>query len=708
MNKAYSRINWENYPSTDTPLNETNLNHMDLAVDTIDDRVITLDTTKADEADLLTCVASISFNSTTGIMTITLKNGTQGTIDTGLSKLAINFDYDDDPTSPHYQQIILEMKDGTYKYIDLSALITQYEFTNSSTIAWTIGNDGTVSASVVDGSITAAKLQPNYLADIIVEVGKAQTAATNANADSLEAEGWAVGEQNGVPVSSGSPYYENNAKFYAQQSGGTALSALTDVQLSTPTNGQALVYDANSGKWVNGEGGMNIIQIPVPTVQTYTYNGSIQTFQFDSVDTQHITISGDSQSQAGTYVVTATLKSANDVWGDLTNAPKTFTWTIAKAQGSFSLSANSASVDVNNPTATINVTNVEGDGVISVASDDDNVATASISNGVITITGVGTGTATITVTMADSTNYLGTSATISVTASGFSTTISFALSGAAYDIVTITGDLHGSGNEVTSVLDNNGNANVTMEIIPNTNYLFTSSAPSLDGTGNYSTEVTLQENTSTVNISKLPSGYAEVPYIQSSGSQYIDTGYVVKSTDIEGSLDFQWLSFSDQYSHQYQMFCGSYDRGTDTKGFNLESFYQNQFYVFTVFGTANDVAVPKDGNKARAEYAIEGNDANLKVSVLGTIYTQTEAVTALSSRNMFLFALNDSNTSAIVPRLPISARVFGCRFKNSNGYTCNLIPCKRKSDGVAGMYDIINNSFKANSGSGTFSIGTSW
>ena len=116
MNKAYNRINWENYPSTDTPLNETNLNHMDLAVDTIDDRVITLDTTKADEADLLTCVASISFNSTTGIMTITLKNGTQGTIDTGLSKLAINFDYDDDPTSPHYQQIILEMADGTYKY----------------------------------------------------------------------------------------------------------------------------------------------------------------------------------------------------------------------------------------------------------------------------------------------------------------------------------------------------------------------------------------------------------------------------------------------------------------------------------------------------------------------------------------------------------------------------------------------------------------
>ena len=34
----------------------------------------------------------------------------------------------------------------------------------------------------------------------------------------LEAEGYAVGEQNGVPVTSGSPYYENNAKYYSEQS----------------------------------------------------------------------------------------------------------------------------------------------------------------------------------------------------------------------------------------------------------------------------------------------------------------------------------------------------------------------------------------------------------------------------------------------------------------------------------------------------------
>lgn len=44
MNKAYTRINWQNAPSEATALNETNLNKMDSAIDTIDDRVIAHDT----------------------------------------------------------------------------------------------------------------------------------------------------------------------------------------------------------------------------------------------------------------------------------------------------------------------------------------------------------------------------------------------------------------------------------------------------------------------------------------------------------------------------------------------------------------------------------------------------------------------------------------------------------------------------------------
>lgn len=40
--KVFSRINWQNKPSTTTPINATNLNSSDYALDTIDDRVLEL------------------------------------------------------------------------------------------------------------------------------------------------------------------------------------------------------------------------------------------------------------------------------------------------------------------------------------------------------------------------------------------------------------------------------------------------------------------------------------------------------------------------------------------------------------------------------------------------------------------------------------------------------------------------------------------
>ena len=42
MEKIYERINWEDHPSTKTPINANNLNKMDEAIDKLDDRVTEL------------------------------------------------------------------------------------------------------------------------------------------------------------------------------------------------------------------------------------------------------------------------------------------------------------------------------------------------------------------------------------------------------------------------------------------------------------------------------------------------------------------------------------------------------------------------------------------------------------------------------------------------------------------------------------------
>lgn len=241
---------WENSPSIASPIIDTELNRNEVSVDTVDDRVITLDTTKAEQSDLLQAFKDVSLDSTTGVITFTLFNNTTKTIDTLLEKIAINFDYDDNPSSPHYQNLVIELEDGTYKYIDMSALITQYEFTNSSCISWTIGNDGSVTANIIDGSITGAKLQPNYLADCLSAKSGAENAEADAIAKALVAEGYANGKQNGVPVTSGSPYYENNAEYFKDQAQSIVGSKVDSF------NGRTGVVTSQSGDYTQDQIGL--------------------------------------------------------------------------------------------------------------------------------------------------------------------------------------------------------------------------------------------------------------------------------------------------------------------------------------------------------------------------------------------------------------------------------------------------------------------
>lgn len=238
MNKTYGRINWENYPSDETPLNESNLNKIDVATDEIDNRVITLDTTKATKEEVSTLVQDVAFEEKTGIITIVKKNGSKVTIDTQMEKIAVNFSY-----NAGTQQIILTLIDGTKQYIDLAALITQYEFLESDTVAFSIDSAGKVSAIVKEASIQEKHLRPNYLADIKVEVAKAQasqsaaaksesnakasetaaaTSESNAATSATKAQSYATGGTN-----SRTGEDTDNAKYYSQQSAQSQSAAAT-------------------------------------------------------------------------------------------------------------------------------------------------------------------------------------------------------------------------------------------------------------------------------------------------------------------------------------------------------------------------------------------------------------------------------------------------------------------------------------------------
>lgn len=73
--------------------------------------------------------------------------------------------------------------------------------------------------------------------------GYASSASTNA----LKAEGYAVGEQNGTAVASGSPYYQNNAEYYAGQAAASAAASAAMTGLASAFS-SSKAYTA--GEWV--------------------------------------------------------------------------------------------------------------------------------------------------------------------------------------------------------------------------------------------------------------------------------------------------------------------------------------------------------------------------------------------------------------------------------------------------------------------------
>ena len=96
MNKLYSRIIWQNFPSENTALNESNLNRMDLGLDNLDNRVIEMDATKVKKEVANNRVKTWSIEEETGIITVVHLDGSKDLFDLNIEKIPIDFKLSDD------------------------------------------------------------------------------------------------------------------------------------------------------------------------------------------------------------------------------------------------------------------------------------------------------------------------------------------------------------------------------------------------------------------------------------------------------------------------------------------------------------------------------------------------------------------------------------------------------------------------------------
>lgn len=255
MNKAYSRVVWHNAPSTESPINETNLNKMDVGINTLDDRIITLDTTKAAQSDVLSCLSGVTYNTSTGVFVFTWKGGTSLEVDLNIEKIPVSFSM-----SPQ-GVITMTTADGTTYTADVASLIKTYTFATSSTIRATTVTDQsgnkTITLDIIDGSITESMLETNFLANCRVQVGYAEAyasaasgSATSASGSAEDSEAWAVGKRSGQDVPSTDPTYNNNAKYWAGQAQQAASSGVTSF------NGRTGAVTPQSGDYTKSDVGL--------------------------------------------------------------------------------------------------------------------------------------------------------------------------------------------------------------------------------------------------------------------------------------------------------------------------------------------------------------------------------------------------------------------------------------------------------------------
>lgn len=209
LNKVYTRINWEDYPSENTDLDAYNLNQMDSAIDALDNRIISQDALKVDKSAINGNIADWTMDETTGVITITKYNGEKVIFDLNIEKIPVGFSMSDDGI------ITMTTEDGTQFTADIGSMIPVLTFEDSATIAVSVtgtGKNKTYSFSIKTGSVTDAMLQPNYLADIRVESANASAYAQSANAKSVLAESYAIG---GTGTREGED--TDNAKYYMEQ-----------------------------------------------------------------------------------------------------------------------------------------------------------------------------------------------------------------------------------------------------------------------------------------------------------------------------------------------------------------------------------------------------------------------------------------------------------------------------------------------------------
>lgn len=174
--------------------------------------------------------------------------------------------------------------------------------------------------------------------------------------------------------------------------------------------------------------------------------------------------------------------------------------------------------------------------------------------------------------------------------------------------------------------------------------------------------------------------YTPLTYIECTGEQYINTGYVVQEDDV---IEMMYISTSTTAADKALYGC------YDENGKLWFSIYSNTGYVR--FGSSASASV----TNARLTYKLTMKKNSV---VLDSANSATPDFEGMPQVPLYLFARNNKNTGTGMYGY---CKCLGFSIKKSSGeVVMDLMPCKRDSDGANGMIDLVSGQFFANEGSG--------
>ena len=187
----------------------------------------------------------------------------------------------------------------------------------------------------------------------------------------------------------------------------------------------------------------------------------------------------------------------------------------------------------------------------------------------------------------------------------------------------------------------------------------------------------------------LPKGYAQLEYIQGTGTQYIDTEFKPNSNS-RVVIDFQMTAFPGDYQGLFSARDGASEsyRNAFSLWVNNQQQYRTDFSVDggPSFGAANLLRHVADKNK--------------NITTIDDMSVSNSFATFNCNYNMLLL----SGRSGSVIEYYANAKLYSCRIYDNDVLVRDFIPCMNPA-GAVGLYDLANGNFYTNAGTGTFDAG---